>query len=181
MKEQIKQYIIKEIKKLKNECDIVELVNVYPSILEEVLGDFNEPYELNGYDCDYWANTDVYEIFGTMRFATAKITLRKAKTNTEYKKEEIKTSEIKEEPIILRITDVSQDILKNLNTYYFTFGYGQKHEGYYQPIMAKDKAIALKKMVEIYKTKWAFQYDEKEWESCKKYYINKALEIIVAL
>lgn len=181
MKEQIKKHITEELKKLKYKGDMVKLNNVNPSILEDVLGDFIEPYDLNGYDCDYWAKTDEYEIFGTMRFATAQITLV---VGEEKPKEDKIIKDIKEEkqsPVILRIKDVPSEELENLNTYYFTFGNGQMNEGHYQPIMAKDRSTALKKMNEIYGRKWAFDYDEKTWKSAKKYYVGKGLESIIVL
>ena len=77
MKENIKQYIREEINKLKNKDESVELECVYPEILNDVLGDNDEPYDLNGYDCDYWMTIGSYDIFGTMRFGTATVTLNR--------------------------------------------------------------------------------------------------------
>ena len=178
MKEQLKRYIKNEIEKLKFKGDEISLSNVYPSILEEVLGDFNEPYDLNGYDCDYWANTSKYSIWGSMRFGTAKITLR------EEEKEELVqdiVKEIPQKPLILRIEDVPDFLLEKLKTFYFTFGGGQTHQGHYQPIMAIDSKRARNKMVEIYGREWAFDYNEEQWKSAGKYYIGKGLETIVTL
>lgn len=76
MREELVQYIKDSVKKIKKEGDFVFLQNVYPDIVEEALGDFIEPYDLNGYDCDYWVRTDKYFIFGTMRDGTAKIQLQ---------------------------------------------------------------------------------------------------------
>ena len=70
MKENIKQYIQEEVNKLKNKDESIKLECVYPEILNEVLGDNDEPY-----DCDYWMTIGSYNIFGTMRFGTATITL----------------------------------------------------------------------------------------------------------
>jgi len=44
--------------------------------------------------------------------------------------------------------------------YYFTFGCGQPHEGWCQPILAEDGQVARAKMVELYGNKWSFQYNE---------------------
>ena len=74
MKENIKEYISKEINKLKNIGDSVNLNFVYPEILNEILGSNEEPYDLNGYDCDYWMTIGNYDIFGTMRYGTATVT-----------------------------------------------------------------------------------------------------------
>lgn len=75
MKENIKRYIREEINKLKNKDDSVKLDCVYPEILNDVLGYNDKPYDLNGYDCDYWMTIGSYSIFGTMRFGTAIVTL----------------------------------------------------------------------------------------------------------
>ena len=75
MKKILIKYIKEEINKLKYKGDSINLDNVYPSILEEVLGDFEKPYELNGYDCDYWVETGKYSISGCMRYGTATIEL----------------------------------------------------------------------------------------------------------
>ncbi len=77
MKDLIVKYIKDEVSKLKNYGDYVDLEGVYPYALEYVLGDFDEPYELNGYDCDYWARIGNYHICGSMRYGTAEITLEK--------------------------------------------------------------------------------------------------------
>lgn len=75
MEETIKQYIAEEVGKLKNKNDSVKLKCVYPEILSDVLGDNHKPYDLNGYDCDYWMTIGYYDIFGTMRLGTATVTL----------------------------------------------------------------------------------------------------------
>lgn len=178
MKKLLKEYIRNEVNKLKCKEDKVNLENVYPEIIEEVLGDFDEPYELNGYDCDYWAKTSKYSIFGSMRFGTAEITLR------EEDEEELVQDIVEEkqqEPLILRVKDVPDFLLENLKTFYFTFGGGQRYQGHYQPIMAIDSKRARAKMVEIYGTEWAFDYDEEQWKSAGEYYIGKGLETIVVL
>ena len=79
--DEIKSMIIKNLKdkvaELKKPNDSVDVENMYPELLEEVLGEFDEPYELNGYDCDYWAASQdgKYSIFGSMRYGKATITL----------------------------------------------------------------------------------------------------------
>lgn len=75
MKECIKRYVQEEVSKLKNKGESVELECVYPKILNSVLGDEDEPFELNGYDCDYWMTIGKYDIDGTMRYGTATVTL----------------------------------------------------------------------------------------------------------
>ena len=75
IEEQIMRYIYKEVDRLRKEGDSVKLRCVYPDIIEYVLGDSETPYELNGYDCDYWMTIGKYDINGSMRFGTATVTL----------------------------------------------------------------------------------------------------------
>lgn len=59
----------------------------------------------------------------------------------------------------------------------FTFRCGQQHEGMYVKIYGTFKS-ARRKMFERYGSKWAFQYNEKEWrdwESKRPYYIVELL------
>jgi hypothetical protein len=49
----------------------------------------------------------------------------------------------------------------------FTFGCGQKHSGYCQPIFAPDYMTARRKMFELYDDKWAFMYFNEKWEEMK--------------
>ena len=79
IEEQIRRYIYKQVDKLRKKGDSVELQCVYPDIIEYVLGDSETPYELNGYDCDYWITIGKYEIGGSMRFGTATVTLTEDK------------------------------------------------------------------------------------------------------
>ena len=51
-----------------------------------------------------------------------------------------------------------------MKTYYFTFGFGQKNEGYCQPVLAKSSKAARNRMVDLYGDKWAFQYTEDEFK-----------------
>lgn len=55
-----------------------------------------------------------------------------------------------------------------MNKYIFTFGCGQELAGKCQPIYAEDWGRAREIMVEQYGTKWAFQYDEEQWEQAKE-------------
>lgn len=73
MENNIKKYIMEEINKLKLKDDQVDLKCVYPTIIESVIG-ILEDYDINGYECDYWGNTEEYEVFGTMVNGTATIT-----------------------------------------------------------------------------------------------------------
>ena len=50
--------------------------------------------------------------------------------------------------------------------WYFTFGCGQKHAGYYVKIRGTFNE-ARKKMYEKYGKNWGFQYSEKQWEEMK--------------
>lgn len=45
----------------------------------------------------------------------------------------------------------------------FTFGYGQEHEGMYVQIYGTFDSTR-KEMFKRYGSKWAFQYDEREWQ-----------------
>ena len=75
IEEQIRRYIYKEVDKLREKGDSVHLQCVYPDVISYVLGESENPYELNGYDCDYYMKIDKYEIDGSMRFGTAIVTL----------------------------------------------------------------------------------------------------------
>lgn len=179
MKKLLEQYVETAVMTLKYKGDKIELENVYPSLLEGVIGNFTL-YQVNGADCDYWADTDKYSISGCMKFGLAEITL---KIGNERPKEIIETNKEEESqgPLILGIKDVAENILSELKTFYFTFGSGQRHEGYFQPIMAKESSVAHKKMCEIYGAQWAFMYDEEEWKNTSKDYFGKELKTIIAL
>lgn len=45
----------------------------------------------------------------------------------------------------------------------FTFGCGQEHAGYCQPIYGTFNSTR-KKMFDMYGSKWSFQYSEEQWE-----------------
>lgn len=77
MKDEIIEYIKREKAKLDNgEVKEIKLKNVYPSLLEEVFGDF-EDFDINGWQGDYWCTTkDEYKVFGTMYYGTAEIEKR---------------------------------------------------------------------------------------------------------
>ena len=79
IEEQIRRYIYKEVDKLRKYGDTAQLECVYPDILNYVLGHNEEPYELNGYDCDYWMTIGKYKICGTMRYGLATVTLMEDK------------------------------------------------------------------------------------------------------
>lgn len=86
---------------------------------------------------------------------------------------------------ILDISDLSEEELNELNTYYFTFGSKQCYEGKYQPIMAKNMEIASKKMFEMYGRDWSFNYTEEQWNKVLKdfpsLYEGKDLKLVIAL
>ena len=75
IEQQIRRYIYKEVDKLRYKGDSVKLRCVYPNIIEYVLGNSENPYKLNGYDCDYWMTIGKYKIYGSMSFGTATVTL----------------------------------------------------------------------------------------------------------
>ena len=52
---------------------------------------------------------------------------------------------------------------KKLINVYITFGSDQKHDGCYVLIHAPNEIAARVSMVERYGTKWAFLYNETEW------------------
>lgn len=55
----------------------------------------------------------------------------------------------------LRVKEKSQN-------WYFTFGFGQPHEGYYR-VFKGTFSQARKKMFEAHGQVWSFQYSEKDW------------------
>lgn len=62
-------------------------------------------------------------------------------------------------------------------TWTFTFGFGQEHEGKYVRIKGTF-GEAREKMMEKYGDKWAFQYSEAEWgdwERRRPYYLTETL------
>lgn len=66
--------------------------------------------------------------------------------------------------------------------WYFTFGYGQPHQGYYVKIKGS-YSEARTKMVKKYGIRWAFQYSENEWNDIlnnpDRYWpMEKELEVI---
>lgn len=76
MKDEIIEYIKREKAKLDNgEVKEIKLKNVYPSLLEEVFGDF-EDFDINGWQGDYWCTKDEYKVFGTMYYGAAEIEKR---------------------------------------------------------------------------------------------------------
>lgn len=50
-----------------------------------------------------------------------------------------------------------------MNRYVFTFGSGQKHEGYYQVIEAPDMQQARNLMFEHHGRDWCNGFSEEEW------------------
>lgn len=67
-----------------------------------------------------------------------------------------------------------------MSDWIFTFGAGQKHEGYYVRVTADSYDNARKKMVDKYGIEWAFQYSSEEWDRCcenRPYYIPVETEL----
>jgi len=47
--------------------------------------------------------------------------------------------------------------------FYFTFGFGQKHENCFTVIEAKSYGEAREIMFDRFGNKWSFQYTEEQW------------------
>lgn len=177
MKDKIREYIKEELKKLNYKGDIASLSCVYPTIIEDVIGDFNKPLERNGYDCDYWASTDKYDVFGSMRLGTAEITL---KIGEEKPQENIISCEENLDSKVEEDYTKAPDGSESWDTFYFSFGCGQMHEGYHQPIKAPNMRMACKRMYDKYGTKWAFNYTKEKWDKREDFFKSKPLELIYA-
>ena len=67
-------------------------------------------------------------------------------------------------------------IKQNMNKYYFTFGDEQLNGGCYVEIESENYFTAREEMVKRYGTKWAFEYDEKEWnlDPTNKHHVEMA-------
>jgi len=50
-----------------------------------------------------------------------------------------------------------------LKPFYFTFGFGQRHENGFHVIRAKNKERAREEMVNKFGLKWSFQYTKEQW------------------
>ena len=75
-----------------------------------------------------------------------------------------------------------QPVVEERQKWRFTFGCGQAHYGYCQPIIGTFNS-ARKKMFELYGAEWAFQYSEEEWQKIidnpNRYWaIEEDLEVI---
>ena len=70
---------------------------------------------------------------------------------------------------------------RKVEWWYFTFGYGQEHEGHYVRIKGTFSE-ARRKMLDKYGQAWGFQYSEKQWKDwvkkCPPYLIETELEVI---
>jgi hypothetical protein len=62
--------------------------------------------------------------------------------------------------------------------YYFTFGGGHPLHGYCQPISGHNWLDTREVMVNIYGTRWAFQYTEEEWFRIREDIREKLLPLI---
>ena len=60
-----------------------------------------------------------------------------------------------------------------MERWFFTFGYGQEHEGHYVIVHGINFSDARKIMISKYGTRWCGQYSEEQWNSpnnlCSKY------------
>lgn len=73
--------------------------------------------------------------------------------------------------------DMSMIELIETRDWYFTFGCGQEHAGYYVKITAPYN-IARGIMFKKYGSKWSFQYGDNEYEDCIACWDYKELEHI---
>lgn len=73
MQERIEKYIEEKIKGLKS-GEEVTLKGVFPSVIEDVIGDFEDELELNGWQGDYWTGNSEYKVSGCMYYGDATIT-----------------------------------------------------------------------------------------------------------
>ena len=53
-------------------------------------------------------------------------------------------------------------------TLIFTFGSGQKHEGYFVRITGTDRNDCRRQMFERFGDEWGFCYTEEQWERWKR-------------
>ena len=73
----LKIHINEEKAKLdKGLVNSIKIKGVYPSIIEEIFGDFYDCPEFNGWQGDYWAKNDKYTFFGCMYYGTVDISKR---------------------------------------------------------------------------------------------------------
>lgn len=72
MKDQIKDYIRERIEGLES-GEQISLQGVYPQVIEEVIGDFEDELDLNGWQGDYWTGNSEYEVSGCMYYGNATI------------------------------------------------------------------------------------------------------------
>lgn len=176
IEEKLIEYIKKNVSKLKKDGDNVKLENVNPYLIEKAIGDFDDGYDLNGYDCDYWANIGQYSIFGCMRYGTATISL-KSKSNDDIEEDtckilnrnnqnENKTKDDLGYKIVEmnEINEINEMKEKGLSEFYFSFGGGQIHENCYQLIMAENSKIAHHTMHKVHGTHWCSCYTAEEWK-----------------
>lgn len=186
----IRGAIINDIKEkvgnLKYKGESVKINNVYPDILEAALGDFDDGYELNGYDCDYWANVQdrKYSICGCMRYGYATITLEvgdvKKKDDGEEKEREednpytrttfqpdwLNVAFDNIPPVIPNVSDEKLDELLEdgvLRAFYITFPADFTSKTPYVIIYAKDEMGARKRAFSIWGRRWASIYNVTEW------------------
>lgn len=183
----IKNEIINKIRegvaKLEYKDDSVEFENVCPRIIEEALGDFDDGYELNGYDCDYWASIGDLDIQGCMRYGNATISKKTGKIRRKRKKdveENVYTRTkctlrdgytIKNIPVAEKIqhTDHQSMIEDGLEPFYITFIYtGSSNQ--YVVIYAMDDNDARKRAFSIWDRRWDCIYNQEAWDRKREYY-----------
>ncbi len=60
-----------------------------------------------------------------------------------------------------------------IKDYYFTFGFGQKHENCYTVITAKDEQEARTDMVRAWGTEWSMCYTSAELAGVEEFHLRK--------
>lgn len=184
MEELIKQYIKDELNKLEYVGDTVKLKNVYPSIIEEIVGSFNKPFDLNGNHCDYWVNIGIYDIYGCMSNGTADITLVEGRNRNYERSDTICVQvghEIKSKLSMIEKINIYMsppEGSKGWKTFYFSFGKGHICGAYVQPIKSENWHKAHQRMRITHGDTWLLSYSQYEWNSNPYRYKCVELELI---
>lgn len=60
-----------------------------------------------------------------------------------------------------------------MKEYIFTFGFGQKYQGCYHAVEAKDADEARKVMIGKFGTQWSMQYDSRDAAGVEKFNLKE--------
>lgn len=183
--------LIESLQMLKYKDDCVRVNNVYPSLIEDALGNFDDGYELNGYDCDYWASISnvvgigSLDIFGCMRYGYAEFTKTDGEANpnddVSSENEDVYTRHtctLKDGTKIIDIpksqkideSDVAEILSDGYKPYYILFinNYSGNHQ--YVIIYATNEMDARKRAFSIWDRNWSDICEQEEWEAKQKFY-----------